>query len=332
LGKSERIRFPIPAASTTTFIFPWISRTYFDFYGFVGNLNMHFLRLWGPLIIGALAAGGCSMARFGYDVLPTWAHWQVERYLNLDEAQRDIVSRHLGDLHRWHRREQLPEYVGFLREIDDGLRTRVDAADVTRWRERVGDAWQPIAERVAPGLAELAVTLRPEQIEHLRERMRKYNEDARDEHLPEGEGAREKARADRELKRAEFVLGRLGAAQARDVRAKAAALPATEEHWFAEREARQQRFVDVLERLRRERPPKALATQMVRDYLVTLWQVRDTARRHALERATAARDEMTAQVLAGATAAQRRHASKVVRGYVEDFETLAGIAETASNR
>lgn len=293
---------------------------------------MHFLRLWGPLVVGALAAGGCSMAKFGYDVLPTWAHWQVERYLNLDDAQREIVGRHLGELHRWHRREQLPEYVEFLREIDDGLRTRIDTADVTRWRERVGDAWKPIAERAAPGLAELALTLRPEQIEHLRERMRKYNDEAREKLMPDGDGAREKARAQRELERAEFALGKLGAAQAREVRTMAAALPPTEEHWFAEREARQQRFVELLERLRRERPPKAQATRLAREYLVSLWQVRDASRRRALEHSTLARDEMTAQVLASASAAQKKHASKVVRGYAEDFAALAGIAETASSR
>ena len=156
------------------------------------------------------------MAKFGYDMLPTWAHWQIERYLSLDEDQRAIVSRRIDELHRWHRRVQLPKYVAFLSEVEDQVRTAdpartasagsVDAALIARWRDRIGEAWIPVAEHLAPGLAELALTLRPEQIERLRRRLADGDDEYREKFLAETPKARAEARADRVVKRAETCL------------------------------------------------------------------------------------------------------------------------------
>jgi hypothetical protein len=289
---------------------------------------MQVLRLWAPIVASCLAATSCSMAKFGYDTLPTWAQWQVQRYFDLDDAQRELVSRHLDDLHRWHRRSQLPQYVGFLQEVDDGLRTRVDAADIGRWRDRIGEAWAPVADRLAPGLAELALTLRPEQIERARKRLDERSEELRRDYLPEGKPSDE-ARAERVVKRAEFFLGRLGRQQKRELEALAAALPATEETWLAERESRQRRFVALLNRIHREKPPRAEAVRWCREYLEGMWQPHDQRRRHRLDAAIAASDQLSAEMLARATPAQRAHLSKLVRGYAEDFGTLAGLKVAA---
>ncbi len=85
----------------------------------VENLNMRRLRSFVALLVVCLAAAGCSLSKLGYEALPTLAQWEIDRYLDLDEQQREIVARRLDGLHRWHRNAQLPEYVGFLREVDD---------------------------------------------------------------------------------------------------------------------------------------------------------------------------------------------------------------------
>lgn len=284
---------------------------------------MQVLRLWAPLVATAIAATGCSMAKLGYDAMPTWAHWQVERYLDLDEAQRDIVSRHLDEVHRWHRRTQLPEYAAFLREVDDRLRTPVDAAELGLWRDRVGAAWEALAERLAPGVAELGLTLREDQIRRMRERFADSNEELREEMLPAKGRTLEEARAERLVKRAEFFLGRLTSAQAREISVLAAGLPPGEEAWLAEREARQRGFVRLLEQLRREQPSRAEARRLSREYLLGMWKSHEVRRGQRIERSIEAGDELAAQVLANATQKQRTHLSKLLTGFATDFETLA---------
>ena len=284
---------------------------------------MQVLRFWAPLVATAIATTGCSMARLGYDALPTWAHWQVERYFDLDEQQRDIVGRHLDELHRWHRRSQLPEYGAFLREVDDRLRTPVDAESFGPWRDRVGEAWEALAERLAPGVAELGLTLREEQIRRLRERFADANEKLRGEMLPAKGKTREEARAERLVKRAEFFLGRLTSAQAREISVLAAGLPPTEEAWLAEREARQRGFIRLLEQLRREQPPKAEARRLAREYLVGMWTPHEVRRGNRIERSIEAGDQFAAQVLEIATPKQRAHLSKLIAGFAADFEALS---------
>jgi hypothetical protein len=293
---------------------------------------MQVLRFWAPLVATAIATTGCSMARLGYDTLPTWAHWQVERYLDLDEQQRDIVGRHLDEVHRWHRRSQLPEYGAFLREVDDRLRTPVDAADFGPWRDRVGEAWEALADRLAPGLAELGLTLREEQIRRLRERFADSNEKLREELLPARGKTREQARGERLVKRAEFFLGRLTSAQAREITVLAAGLPPTEEAWLAEREARQRGFLRLLEQLRREQPPKAEARRLAREYLAGMWKPHEIRRGQRIERSVEAGDAFAAQVLEIATPRQRAHLSKLLTGFAEDFDALSAREQPAKGR
>ena len=175
------------------------------------------------------------------------------------------------------------------------------------------------------------MTLRPEQIDHLRKRLRESNEEARERYLPEDRKA-EDARAERVVKRAEFFLGRLGPVQKRNLQALALALPPTEEDWLAEREARQRRFVALLQRIHRERPTRAEATRWCRDYLVTMWQSRDAQRRERIEQAIVASDVLTAWTIDQATPTQRGHASKLLREYAEDFGRLAGTKVALAGR
>ena len=276
------------------------------------------------------------MAKFGYDVLPTWAHWQIERYLSLDEDQRAIVSRRVDELHRWHRRVQLPKYVAFLSEVEEQVRPNdparpgaagaVDAALVARWRDRVSEAWIPFAEHLAPGLAELALTLRPEQIERLRRRLADADDEYREKFLAENSKARAEARADRVVKRAETFLGRLDSAQLRELRMLAAAMPAREDDWLAERQRRQNGLVALLRTLSTERPGQREATRLAREYLLSMWTSQNERRRARLEAAIGESDALSADTLAKATPAQRAHLVKLVRGYADDFRALSGAA------
>jgi hypothetical protein len=284
----------------------------------------------GALLVAcALLFSGCTMARLGYDLLPAWSSWQLDRYLGLDEDQRALVSRRVDEIHRWHRRGQLPGYAEFLGEVEAQLRVATPGASepvaVGRWRLRVTEAWAPLAERLAPAMAELALTLRPDQIERLRRRLAEADEEYREKFLPEKPAERIAARADRVVKRAEFFLGRLEGNQERELRQMAAAMPPTEELWYAERQRRNQALLGLLTRLSRERPPAAEATRQVREALLVFWTPADPGRRQRLDEAVALSDQLSTQLLARASAAQRAHLLKTLRGYAQDFVRLAAL-------
>ncbi len=288
---------------------------------------MRVLRLLTVLAATAALAVGCSMARFGYDALPTWVNWQANRYLDLDAQQRAIVERHLDEVLLWHRQTQLPEYGAFLRAVDDRVRTGLDPADLGAWRAELGGAWTALAERLAPGVAELGVQLRPEQLDRLRMRLAQADDKLRAEWLPADGRSREEARVERLQRRASFFLGRLSAEQARRVAALAAAMPPTEEAWLAERAARNARLLQLLERLSRERPEPAQALRITRAGLLELWTRPGTQTAQGVARSVDAGDVFAVQVLALATPRQRAHLSELLTGYAKDFEALAARAQ-----
>src|SRR5690606_3676971 len=102
--------------------------------------------------------------------------WQVDRYLDLDDEQEALVTRRAKDVQGWHRQNLLPVYAEFLRGVEEELRTPVTVEQVAEWRQTVVRGWFPLAEQLAPAVAELALTLRPEQIAHFREALAKANE------------------------------------------------------------------------------------------------------------------------------------------------------------
>lgn len=293
---------------------------------------MRRLGLWLMLAAACLAAAGCSFVRLGYDTLPRLLMWEIDGYLALDDEQKAIVARHLEEIHRWHRREQLPQYGLFLRGVDDELRNGVHAGRVAAWRARVGTAWTPLAERLAPALADLAPTLRPAQVERLRQKLEDSDKKYRERHLPPEPGALVEARGERLVKRAKFFFGEVSFDQGQALRQRAGALPAAEEAWYLERRARHEALVALIDRLRREQMPRERAVEVARAYLVSMWRSPDPQRRARLDQSLAASDALAVNAVADATPRQRAYLSRLLVGYAQDAEVLAASARPAGTQ
>jgi hypothetical protein len=295
-------------------------------------------RVWLPLVASCLVATSCTVAQVGYDHLPRLALWRLDSYVALDAQQRAIAGRRLEELHAWHRGTQLDDYARLLREVQArALAPGVTDADVRTWRLAFAERWRPIAEQAAPGVAEIAGTLQPAQVERLRGELARDNRKLQREWLPADGDSRLKARTRRYVERAEFFLGDLTDAQVQTIRRMAAELPASEEQWYARRLDRQDELVTTVERIRAERPPPADATRWMRDHLTGYLQPARAAAatapagREAGRAATPAEaervlnqsDAIAAAVLAGATPKQRQHLQRRLQEWIDLAEALA---------
>jgi len=92
---------------------------------------------------------------------------------------------------------------------------------------------------------------------------------------------------------------------------------------MAERERRQRELVAVMARIRAEQPPLATATAWLREYFAELAEPRDPARRARLATYREENAELVAQLVNGATPAQRAALAKRLRGYAADLAALA---------
>lgn len=291
------------------------------------------------LLALSLLLTSCSAMKLGYENLPRLVEWQVDRFLSLDDDQEALVIRHAKVLQRWHRQNLLPVYADFLRQVEEELRTPVTAGQVAEWRQTVVAAWAPIAERLAPAVAEVAVTLRPEQLVHLRDAMAKANEKAAREYRPADPAKRVAARYKRLVDRAESLLGDTSDDQKQLMRQSAVAMAANEGAWWQARLGRQKAILDLLGNLSTERPDGEEALRRARLVLADLFVDHDAAApvpvapkpgaaerlalRTDLQAASAAGDELTARVLALATPEQRQRMVRRLDGYRQDFRLLA---------
>lgn len=285
-----------------------------------------------------LLVASCSAIKLGYENLPRLVQWQVDRFLSLDDDQEAMVNRHAQALQRWHRQNLLPVYADFLHQVEEEVRNPVTAGQVAGWRQNVVTAWTPLADRLAPAVAEVALTLRPEQIEHLRNAMEKANEKAAREYRPADPAKRLQARYRRLLDRAESMLGEVNDAQRGAMQQSAVAMSATEDAWWQARLMRQQAILTLLANISTEKPDVDEASRRTWPVLAGLfshydqtatpasghaWTAEQLALRRQVQAASAAGDELTVRLLALSTPEQRRHAARRLDGYRQDFNLLA---------
>lgn len=279
-------------------------------------------------LLAAFTISACSMVRIGYEAVPWYASWQLDRYWGLDSAQAADGQDRIEELLRWHRRSELPEYASWLRRLNEKMQAPIDLAEATSWRRDINGFWTRAVHRIAPEITEIVVTLRTEQVVQMKKRMASENDDYRKEYLPTDFSERQTRRIKRIEQRIEYYLGGITDRQRELVRHMAATMPQNEQVWFQERLARQQDLIALLEGLRR--PGQTLsdverreASRQVTDFLVSVWEPQDPRRRQSLEQVMSASDEITTGVLNVATPAQRTALSRRLSGWANDLEALA---------
>jgi len=271
----------------------------------------------------ALLVAACSQLQLGYNNADTLVAYSLDSYLDLDDEQERLAREGIGALHRWHRSTQLAAYARLLDEAQRKVAGPVAAADVLEFNAGMRRALLAIGEQAAPEMARLALTLKPAQVERLAERLARDTSKARRELVRFAGPESLEQRVDRYVEQAEDWFGTLSAAQRATIRASLARRPEAQEAWMAERERRQRELVAVMARIRAEQPPLATATAWLREYFAELAEPRDPARRARLAMYREENAELVAQLVNGATPAQRAALAKRLRGYAADLAALA---------
>jgi hypothetical protein len=271
----------------------------------------------------ALLVTACSSLKLGYNNADTLLIYTLDSYLDLDGAQKQLAREHARSLHAWHRSTQLEDYARLLREAERRIEGGMRAEDVLELQGRMNTALAVVGERAAPRLAELALTLQPAQIDHLTDKLTADTSKARRELIRFAGQETLDYRVKRYTERAESWLGRLRQEQQDLVRENLRDRPADHSWWMEERERRQKELVTVLQRIRTEQPDAATATAWLREYFALLASPREAERQARSTQFRAANAELIAQLVNSASPAQKATLVRRLRGYADDFATLA---------
>lgn len=231
------------------------------------------------LLCLALALGGCSTVRIGYNNAHTLSYWWLDRYFDFDTPQAERVRADLQTLHAWHRSEALPRVADMLQTLRQGAPRNTSPEPLCSLYTEFRVSAAATLDRLVPTLADISPTLTDAQLEHIAHMFDKRNQHWRTEWLDGTAAQRAERRVKALVKRVQWFYGELTPEQVALIQAHVNASDVDMQAIYSERLARQK---DALQTLRD-----------VRDNPATTPAQREAALHALLERAVTPPDPVT---------------------------------------
>jgi hypothetical protein len=283
------------------------------------------LRGWRALAlaVAALALAACSAVRLGYNHADTYVLYSLNDYLDLSDEQEALARQRASALLAWHRETQLRDYAAFIEASRARLEGPITANDVIEFNQALNARLIAIGDRVAPDLAQLALSLKPEQIDRLEKRFVESTVKARRELVRATARESLDERVQKTADRAEYWFGALSRLQLDAVRTSLASRPSADDWWIGERERRQRGLIVLLRRIQSERPEVDVAARWIRAYFAQIALPAEPEGRAQLDAFRRGNADLIAQLVNRATPEQRAMLSRKLSGFAQDFVALA---------
>lgn len=299
----------------------------------IGNLRRSLrAAALAAVCVALLLLEGCSALRLGYNQADWLAYRWLDNYADFDAAQKDRVKEAIATWFEWHRRTQLPDYASLLLRIESEI-----AADTSA--ERVCSLWGEMRARLersahhaAPALADMALLLKPAQVDNIERRYLKTNAEFIDDFLQTDPARRANEAVKRVVDRAESVYYDLDPFQRERIERLVADSPYDPNMAFDERRRRQQDALQLLRRFVSEAVERPTAQAQIRAWMARIERSpREPYRLHS-ERLIRANCRLAADIHNITSPTQRRIASKKLKGWAADLRALAVEAGDTATR
>lgn len=293
------------------------------------------IRLWGvwrrPFVafllptLFAVALGGCGAARLGYSNGETISYFWLNNYVDFRADQKSGVRKDIDTLFAWHRQTQLPYYVAFLSRAQRRADAPVTEADLKADYEELKLHLAKLTTHALPQLADLALSLRPEQIAHIERKFASNNDTYRKEFLRGDVEERQQKRFKRTLKQMEYWLGNFNNEQERRLRAGSNARPLETEVLMQDRMKWQSTLIALLRKIQAEKPGRDATIALLQNYATGAFAHFDQPEMKAVfDARNAANIRLMADTLSHATPEQKAHFLKTTQEWIDDFNALSG--------
>lgn len=272
------------------------------------------LRLFcAALALLLLFSSGCSSVRLVYGHLDWWMDRNLNKYLDLDGAQEDLLSLRVDEFHRWHRQTQLPRYAAYL----ESLAADVDSPDANlkklkQIEDQVDTFWHSSVVMLSDLLLPLVIQLDDQQIDRLEENVR----EEREESLKKWEKSKRK-REKEFRKQAERWLGDLTPEQDAMIDHQVATTTFDPKRRDAQRQLWAKQFIGTL-----RSKPEGYESQL-REMLINPQSLWPEDYRKMQEQLRVQARSLAGDVLKSTTPEQRAHLKSSLLDYASDFRILA---------
>jgi hypothetical protein len=287
------------------------------------------LGLLGAFFV-VLALFGCSSLRLGYGQGSTLAYWWLDRYVDFDRQQTPAVKQALTRWFDWHRQTQLGEDIRLLEQAAQEVERDATAAQACDWLGVLQLRRDTYLRQALPAIAELAPQLHDDQLQHLRDYFQHQNEDWREEHLSADPVRQQRAAADQVIERAEMLYRRLDRTQRLYVAERTRSSPWDPQRWLQDRQRRQADMVDTLRLLAGTEMSPSQRQDTLRAWLERLAHPSENGNSGHMDELVRYQCAFAADLHNRTSAAQRRQAQQVLRGWAQDLRSFAPVRTTTA--
>jgi Family of unknown function (DUF6279) len=269
-----------------------------------------------------LGLNGCSTIKVVYNNSEDLMYWWLDSYADLQDSQKQFTRDALADLQRWHRKQQLPEYVALLKRMQTMAPNDITPAQVCAVTEDMKTSFVTLLRFVEPANTKLASQLKPEQLISIRQRFDKTNKTWKDDWLDPNAEDRLRYRTKLSTSRIEDFYGHLDKPQ-RDVLHKWLSESIFDPKLsYAERERRQADSLQTFQRMIQEGSATAQAQTLLRGLTERSFNSPNERYRAYNRELWNENCEGFAKLHNSTTSAQRQRMVEALRGYEQDFKTL----------
>ncbi|QJD99997.1 hypothetical protein HH212_08145 [Massilia forsythiae] len=266
----------------------------------------------------------CSTIRFSYNHGDTLLYWWLNAYIDIDGDQTDLVKKDIDNLFQWHRSTQLRDYAGLMNNMQRQLAGNPTQADLLADYRDIKARTELLAFKALPQLADLALSMKPEQIAQMEKKFASNNNDFRKKFMSGSVDDQQKARFKKSMEQFDLWFGSFSRDQEAQLRKASDARPLDNEIWLQERVLRQKKIVALLRRVQQDKLNKEQTMSAIHGLLREFFDRMDAPDRKAFFDAYV--DNTTKFILAAiriATPEQKAHAQKRMQGWIGDFNALS---------
>lgn len=255
--------------------------------------------------------------KLGYQQGDRLAYWWVDRYVDVSDAQEPPTREAIARFFAWHRRAQLPEIATVLTRVKGEVGGQVDAAMVRQVQQDSQRLGRQAFDNAVPDLADLMLTLTPDQIKRMESKFADSNAKYRKEFLKADPNARTDARFDKIMDYAKLIYGGFSSAQEQTIRDAMGPYMQGADARYAERVKRQQEWLGLAREISTSHPAKPQVEDMLRKY-ADHWQRPAGGQ----QRSTEAGVDLTVKIANLTTPEQKAHAVDRFQKWIDDTRSL----------
>ena len=180
--------------------------------GSISGIKWHVILI--ALVIFVMTS--CSQMRFLYDYADWYIMYKIDDYFDLNDIQEDQLEEQVELLHTWHRKEEIPRVVEFLKQVKSAFGNGFTEQNMPWIESEYQKLRHRIDDKISTDIVTFLTSLSKDQIKYFKRRLDESNQ-GYEKLLRQDEDEWRKAELEKLIDRIEDWFGSLSDEQEKEI-------------------------------------------------------------------------------------------------------------------